>query len=84
MIAGYFQSPPCHNRDLLWRTVAAPAQPPAPEVHADITILMINPALQDPERQTRVVTPARWTAQVVEVADPLDSLVRAAEIQPDM
>jgi CheY-like chemotaxis protein len=84
MITGYFEHPPCYTRDLLWRTADSPQQPPASAVHADVTILMINPALPDPERQTRVVTPAQWTAHIVEVSDPLDGLVRAAEIQPDM
>jgi CheY-like chemotaxis protein len=84
MIAGYFLNPPAHNQDLLWRTPDKPEQPAAAAAHADITILMINPALPDKERQTQVTTPAQWTAHIVEIADPLDGLVRAAEIQPDM
>ena len=76
--------PPSPPHDLLWRCTEAPAyNAPAP-VHADVTILMINPELQGPERRTQVVTPANWLAQIVEIADPLDGLVRAAEMQPDM
>ena len=84
MRAGFFASAPSQPQDLLWRSAEPPRTLAAPEVHADVTILMINPALLDAERRTRVVTPANWLAQIVEIADPLDGLVRAAEMQPDM
>ena len=80
----YYENMCRFEQDLLLRTPEKAEPFPVDRVHADINVVMINPALQEDERQTQMVTPAKWMAHIVEVSDPVDGLVRAAELKSDL